>query len=418
MKLKLHTKIILFILIFLFCFQSLSFAASPKITAASAILVEVSTGRILYEKNSTKQMYPASVTKILTAIVVLENSKLDDIVTVHESSISSVPDGYVTCDLQDGEELSVKDLLYALLVKSANDAAYVLAEHIGGSIEGFAEMMNNKAKEIGCTNSHFVNPNGIHDEEQYTTAYDLYLMANYAMKNETFRSIVATTSYTLPSTNMHPDKDRTFKNTNELLNKNSKSYYYSNAIGIKTGFTSEAGECLVAQSSRDGLEFISVVLNSSLTPEGLHGRFMDTKKLFNYAYDNFTLTKIREKNTLVDTIEIENATKETKNLDVVIEDSITIITQKDLDVNNLIPEISYKENLLAPITKGTQVGTIKYKVDDIEYSANLLANTDVEEQINYSIFIIAFVLLLIGILLLHKQQLKQKRKRKPSRTRR
>lgn len=418
MKLKLHTKIILFILIFLFSFQSLSFAASPKITATSAILVEVSTGRILYEKNSTKQMYPASVTKILTAIVVLENSKLDDIVTVHESSIQSVPDGYVTCDLHDGEELSVKDLLYALLVKSANDAAYVLAEHIGGSIEGFAEMMNNKAKEIGCNNSHFVNPNGIHDEEQYTTAYDLYLMADYAMKNETFRSIVATTSYTLPSTNMHQDKDRTFKNTNELLNKNSKSYYYSNAIGIKTGFTSEAGECLVAQSSRDGLEFISVVLDSSLTPEGLHGRFIDTKKLFNYAYDNFTLTKIREKNTLVDTIEIENATKDTKNLDVVIEDSITIITKKDLDVDNLIPEISYKENLLAPITKGTQVGTIKYKVDDIEYSANLLANTDVEEQINYSIFIIAFALLLIGIIILHRQQLKQKRRRKSSRARR
>ena len=212
-------------------------------------------------------------------------------------------------------------------------------------------MMNKKAEEIGCTGTHFVNPNGIHDDAHYTTAYDLYLMAKYGMQNETFRTLVSTTSYTLPATNKHPEADRSFSNSNELLNKNSKNYYYSNAIGIKTGTTSQAGDCLVAQSSRDGLDFISVVLDSGTTSDGLSGRFMDTKELFDYAYDNFTLTKVTEENSLIDTVEIENATKETKNLDLLIDKEITIINKKDLNVDQIIPEIKLNENLEAPINK-------------------------------------------------------------------
>jgi len=349
-------------------------------------------------------MWPASTTKIMTAILVLENCNLDDMVTVTETAISNIPSGYVICDLQIGEEISVKDLLNALMIKSANDAAYVLAEHVGGSVNDFAYMMNQKAKELGCTSTHFVNPNGIHNENHYSTAYDLYLIAKYAMKNETFRNLVSTTEYTLPITNKYSNEDRSFRTTNDLINQDS-SNYYKNAIGIKTGYTSQAGNCLVSESSRDGLEFIAVVLNGD--------RFSDSIKLLDYAYDNFTLTKVKEKNTVVDTIEIENATKETKMLDLLIDNSITVINNKSIDINQIIPEIKLREELVAPIKSGEEIGTIKYKVDDIEYSAKLLAASDVEEKTYYeTILIIGTVLLIFALLLFVSKSKRRRKKRK------
>lgn len=401
--------ILLFLLMFV-CIQTSAFAADVKINSEAGILVEVSTGRILYEKNSTRQLYPASTTKILTAILVLENCELTDMVTVRETALSNIPDGYVTCNLQVGEELSVKDLLYALMIPSANDAAYVLAEHVAGSVDAFSTMMNDKARELGCTNSHFVNPNGIHDDSHYSTAYDLYLIANYCMKNATFREIVATTEYTLPATDKYPDADRVLKTTNDLLKSNAKGYY-KNAIGIKTGYTSKAGNCLVAGASRDELEFIAVVLNGGTTDSGENARYADSKKLFNYAYDNFTLTKIIEKDSFVQSIEVEKATKETKNLELVIDESITVVNNKEIDMNDVIPEIKLNENIEAPIAAGQKLGTIKYKVDDIEYSANLLAKNEVI-RVNYSIyFIIAGVILLfISLSILKSKHKRRKRK--------
>ena len=291
------------------------------------------------------------------------------------------------------------------MIKSANDVAYVLAEHVGGSVNDFAYMMNQKAKELGCTSTHFVNPNGIHNENHYSTAYDLYLIAKYAMKNETFRNLVSTTEYTLPITNKYSNEDRSFRTTNDLINPDS-SNYYKNAIGIKTGYTSQAGNCLVSESSRDGLEFISVVLNGD--------RFTDSKKLFDYAYDNFTLTKIKEKNTVVDTIEIDNATKETKTLDLLINESITVMNNKNLDFDEIIPEITLNPGLLAPIEKGEEVGVIKYKVDDIEYSAKLLAATDVKEQKYYEMIFLLGIVLLMGafVLINRKKRIKRKRRKK------
>lgn len=403
--------IVLFLLMFI-CIQTSTFATDVKINSEAGILVEVSTGRILYEKKSTKQMYPASTTKILTAILVLENCNLTDTVTVRETALANIPDGYVTCNLQVGEELSVKDLLYALMLPSANDAAYVLAEHVAGSVDAFSTMMNDKARELGCTSTHFVNPNGIHNDSHYSTAYDLYLIANYCMKNETFREIVSTTEYTLPATEKYPTADRVLKTTNDLIKPNSRGYF-KNAIGIKTGYTSKAGNCLVAGSSRDGLEFIAVVLNGGTTDSGENARYADSKKLFNYAYDNFTLTKIIEKNSFVQSIEVNNATKETKNLDLIIDESITVVNNKSIDMNDVIPEIKINENIEAPIAKGQKVGTIKYKVDDIEYSANLLAKTEVV-RINYSIYfiIIGIILLLISFKMLNSKSKKKSKKRK------
>ena len=401
---EIKKKIFLLLMLIIISIQTISFADEVSITSKSAILVEVSTGRILYEKRSTEKMWPASTTKIMTAILVIENCNLADMVTVTESAIAGIPSGYVTCDLQIGEEISVKDLLNALMIKSANDAAYVLAEYVAGSVDSFSDMMNQKAKELGCTGTHFVNPNGVHNEIHYSTAYDLYLIATYAMKNETFRSLVMQTEYTLPATNKYPNEDRSLKTTNALINPESE-HYYKNAIGIKTGYTSQAGNCLVSEASRDGLEFIAVVLNGD--------RFSDSIKLLDYAYDNFTLTKVKEKNTVVDTIEIENATKETKMLDLLIDNSITVINNKSIDMNQIIPEIKLREEIVAPIKSGEEIGTIKYKVDDIEYSAKLLAASDVEEKTYYeTILIIGGVLLVFAVLLLASKSKRRKKKRR------
>lgn len=409
---KLKFKIFLLFCLMIIGIQSLAFADELNLNSEAAILVEVSTGRILYEKNSTKQMYPASTTKVLTAILVIENCELDEIVTVRESSLSNIPSGYVTCNLQVGEQLSVKDLLYALMIPSANDAAYVLAEYVAGSVEEFSVMMNDKARQLGCKTTHFVNPNGIHEDSHYSSAYDLYLIADYAMKNEFFRTLVATTEYTLPATEKYPNEDRVLETTNELLNENSRKYFYKNAIGIKTGYTSKAGNCLIGGTSRDGLEFIAVVLNGGTTNEGLNSRYVDSKKLFEYAYDNFTLTKIIEKGSVVQTLEIENGTKESKHLDLVIDETITVVNNKSIDMNSVIPEITLREVLEAPIAAGETIGTIKYKVDDIEYSAKLLAKTSVE-KVDYSIYlIIAAVFLLFIASTMLKSSKKKKRKRR------
>lgn len=413
---KLKQKILfLAIAIILLITPTVVHAESPTINSKAAILVEVSTGRILYEKNSTKQLYPASTTKVMTAILVLEKCNLTDMVTVNETALGNLPSGYVTCNLQVDEEISVNDLLYALMVKSANDAAYVLAEHVGGSVDAFADMMNIKAREIGCTGTHFVNPNGVHDDRHYSTAYDLYLITKYAMQNETFRKLVATTEYTLPATNKYPNADRSFTTTNQLLNPESTAYYYKYATGVKTGYTSQAGNCIISMASRDGLDFIAVVLGGGATPSGLNARFVDSKTLFNYGYDNYTLTKVKEAKTVVETIEIENGTKETKNLNVLINDSITVINNKSINMNDIIPEIKIDENLLAPIEKGQVIGSIKYKVDDIEYSSELIADHAVEEKPDYTILILiiaGLLLVVIGGRLYRKTTKKSKKRRR------
>lgn len=415
---KLKRVILSTFLIFILTTFSITSYAAEKITISSGagLLIERSSDRILFEKNAYEIMYPASTTKILTAIVVLENAELDELATVSKNALETIPNGYVTCNLQIGEELSVKDLMYALMVKSANDAAVVLAEHVGGSVEGFADMMNQKAKEIGCKNTHFVNPNGIHDENHYTTAYDLYLMADYALSFEhtnEFRDFVSRTSYTLPATNLYPADDRIFSTTNELIKINNNdridNYYYKNALGIKTGHTSQAGYCLVSSSSRDDLEFISVILDGGFDSRGLSERYTETIKLFNFGYDNFTLTKIKKANNIIDTIIVEKATKETESLNLLIKDSITVINDKSTDVDKINPDIKLNENIIAPITKGDVLGTITYTVDDIDYTSDLIAANDVEKfDITFELLVTGIFMLILGFLLLVSRELSRR----------
>lgn len=387
-----------------------------NLNCEAAILIEEKTGRIVFEKNSKEKLYPASTTKILTAILVLENCNLSDTVTVNKSALTQIPDGYVVGNLRAGEEFTVENLLYALMLKSANDVAVVFAEHVSGSVEEFSNLMNQKAIEIGCTNTHFVNPNGIHSSEHYSTAYDLALIAKYCMKNETFKQIVSTQEYTLPKTNLYAYEDRKFENTNNLIHSNSP-YYYEYSTGIKTGYTKEAGSCLISSAKKNDINYISVVLNSNSSKYGKNTRFTDSIEIFNYGFENFEFNEFKKKNEIIKKIEIENATKETKELSLKLEDALISFNNVNFDFENLEPKIELQENLEAPIVKDQILGTVTYEVDGIEYKTNLLAFSNVEKKPNYLIFIIGFGILILGILLLALTTKKKKKTNKRARKR-
>lgn len=402
------SKLILFVILIQSLFFPLISSASTKedfdslnssIQSEAAILIESSTGKVIYSKNGEERKFPASTTKILTAIIAIESCSLDEMATVSEYAVTSIPSGYTNANIQVGETLSVKDLLYALMLASANEAAVILGEHISGSYEEFVNLMNEKAKSIGCTNSHFMNGNGMHDDNHYTTAHDLALIAQYAMKNETFRQIVATTSYTLPATKLYPYNDRTFKNTNSLIIVNNNdvenNYYYPYAIGIKTGFTTPAGNCLVAAANNNGLEFISVILGS---PDK-DTRYVDAINMFNFAFNNYSFMKLQAKSNSITTINIENGTNDTKSLELLINSDVNVLANLDNRNNAIEPKIKLKENLSAPISKGDVVGTLTYSLDGLSYTADLIASHDVEEK-NNNLFNIIIKILFIGIIVL------------------
>lgn len=388
----------------------------PSIDSPSALLMDLDSGKILYEKNIYEKMYPASLTKIMTAILVIENCDLSANVEVSYDAVMSVEYGYVTANLQIGEVLTVEQLLNILLVGSANDAAIVLAEHVSGSVEEFANLMNEKAKEIGCTSTHFVNPNGIHDEDHYSTAYDLALISKYAMKNETFKSIVSKTSYSLPATNKYEKEDRFFTTTNALLmtsnNGRADNYYYKYATGVKTGFTTPAQNCLVASADKSGFELLVVILGAGQTSDGLSARYLDTIKLFDYGYDNYSFKKVLASGSVVQTTNIKNATNATKKLDAIASEDLYVLVKQENKDTALLPEVHLNDDLKAPISAGDVIGTVSYKVDGNEYTENLLAKNNVEKSNAFIRIIIILLFVIICYFYLKLTKMKKKNRRK------
>ena len=281
-------------------------------------------------------------------------------------------------------------------------------QNISGNIDSFATLMNQKALELGCKNTHFTNPSGLHDKNHYSTAYDMALIARYCMKNETFRNIVSKTSCTIEATDKY--QERYFKNTNDLINPSSK-YYYEYAIGIKTGFTSQAKNCLISASKKDGLELIAVALGAEATEDGKSGRYMDSINMFEYGFSNYKKQQIATANTIIDEITIENATKDTKNLSLLLKDSITALVPSNLDLNQLDYSIKLNENISAPIVEGDVLGNITYNIDGITYSSDLIASHSVEE-FNTSLVIIQVILAIIVLLILIKLIFSKKKKSK------
>lgn len=372
-------------------------AAEINISAPVCVLMEYSTGKILFEKNLNKMMYPASTTKLMTAILVLEKCQLTDVATVSNSAVDSVPAGYSTAYLQKGEKLTIEQLLHVLLIPSANDAANVLAEHVGDSIANFANMMNSKAKEIGCENTNFKNPSGIHDENHYSTAYDLSLIAKHAMQFQTIKDIVQKTVYNLPKTDKYNSDNRIFYNTNLLLSHHSPDdYYYPYATGLKTGYTNPAKDCIIATAKKDDLELIAVILGAEDTNGSLVPKFLDCKKLFEYGFSNYSYKNIKKANSVVTKVSVLGATEDTKNLNILVKNDINVFLENNFDINNLEPKLELDTPLVAPIKRGSTIGKITYDIDGIIYTSELIAETDVN-IVNFVLIIFRLGLILLVI---------------------
>lgn len=366
-----------------------------NITAPNVLLAETNTGRIIYEKNADERIYPASITKLMTAILVVENCELDEIVTVSENAVISVPSGYVNANLQIGEELTVEDLLYVMLIPSANDAANALAEYVGGSIESFATMMNTRAKELGCTGSNFTNPSGLHEEEHYTTCKDICLIAREAISKEYIQKIIKTIKYSLPETNKYCGTTRTFGTTNYMIQKNLSKYYCDYCIGGKTGYTGEAKNCVVEFINKDGIKLVAIVMGESAKVKGQ--KFLDAKEMFEYVFNNYENKPVAVKKEECETIEISNGTKATKNIKALYKDTVTILKTKE-DTTKIEEKIEYSNNR-APIQKGDVIGSITYVYDGLEYKTELIASDNVEKSRTLeTIFKIMIMALLIYII--------------------
>ena len=254
---------------------------AADISSTAAIVMETSTNTVLYSKNADQALYPASAVKVMTCLVALENSSLDDQVTMTATGVSGVTDGGANISSQLDEVFTMEQCLYAIMVASANDIALQVAEHIGGSVDAFVQTMNTRAQELGCTNTVFTNPTGLPDENQHTTAHDMALIMEAAMANETFKTIASTTSYTLPATNVSGG-DRVLTNNFTMINSSSDGYYEP-CIGGKEGYTEASGSTLVCEASKNDMKLVCVVLNgaSGVTDD-------EAIALLNYGFDNFT----------------------------------------------------------------------------------------------------------------------------------
>ena len=243
--------------------------------------------------------------------------------------------------------------------------------------------ISKRAKELGCVNTNFTNPYGLHEENHYTCAYDLYLISKKAMEYDIFRSIVSKTSYKLDPTDVHKKDDRTFYTTNELIKPNSAkradNYYYQYATGIKTGYTSQAKNCLVASASKESLDFYCVILGADKNASGLNLRYTETKQLFNFAFNNYYLRIFKEANSVLEEVKIKNATKDTKDLDIIVKDQISAVVDKDNLYSILTPEIKYNK-LKAPIYSGEKIGTVTYTIKGLSYTSDLIAGHDVKKS--------------------------------------
>ena len=310
---------------------------TPDVTARSAILLDQATGRILFSKNVHEQLPSASTTKIMTGILALESGRLQDKVTVSE--YASLVEGSGV-DLEAGEEKTLEELVYGLLLRSGNDAAVAIAEHLAGSVEKFAEKMTKRAHELGAVQTKFMNPHGLHHEEHYTTAYDLGLIAVHAMSLPEFREIIATREKKISWTGR--PYDRVLRNQNKLLNM------YEGADGIKTGWTTPAGRCFVGSVTRDGWRLVSVVLNAPQMWE-------DTTRLFDFGYSYYRWETVVEKGRPLKTATVDKG--KTDRLSLLAGEDLGL-PLKENEKEMLRFHFDIKEPLRAPIVNGEAVGTL------------------------------------------------------------
>lgn len=385
----------------------------PELHCEAVLLVDANTGRMVYGKNEHEQMYPASLTKIMTALLVLEavdsgQLSMDQQVTATESAMAGLAADGSTAGILVGEILTVEQLLQCMLIVSANEACNILAEEVSGSVDAFVDAMNAKAEALGCENTHFVNATGLHDSQHYTTAWDLYLITAEAMKHEDFMRICDTARATIPATNL--SEERNLYTTNYLIDTwRSLGYIYSNAHGIKTGSTDEAGHCLVSSATEGSLSFISVVLGGPReTLEDGEIRtysFYDTRALFQWAFANFSYQTVLEEMEMVK--EVSVALSKVDHVSVHPASDVEILLPNGIDPATLERTINLESPVDAPITEGQVLGSLTLSLDGTELATvDLLANHDVESSgllvfgRNVQLFFGQTIVKVIGIVLL------------------
>lgn len=333
--------ILLVTTILLVCFFSImtlqtSFAldSDVNISANAAIMLESGTNSVLYSKNAHTRLPMASTTKVMTALVAIEKGNPSDIVKTADEAYGIEGSSIY---LAKNERISLKDLLYGLMLRSGNDASIAIAVHIGGNVQTFVDMMNAKAQELGLTNTHFTNPNGLPDDDHYTSAYDLGIICSAALSNETFKTIVGTQYYTAQT----GEVKRTMMNKNKLL------WQYDGALGIKTGYTQKAGKCLTFAAQRNGMTVIGVVLNC---PD----MFPDSMKLMDYCFENYEMYKLISKDSIVMRSMIGNSSR----LAAFAAASDISVPVKKSDGAKFTTQIQLNPNLTAPLKQGATVGVL------------------------------------------------------------
>ena len=363
-----------------FCVSAVDYKFDSDTVSKAVYLENLDVGAVVYEKNSNQKMYPASTTKIMTFIIVAENvSNWDNAyVTVKQDVIDGLDPESTVMGLAShiGEKVSVKDLLYGLMLPSGNDAALVLADYIGGSISVFAEKMNAKAAELGCTNTHFSNPHGLSDSNHYSTAHDMALIAKHAMTISGFMDICNTVYYT-------PNGFDTLHNTNYMIDNDAEGgmYYYQYTKGIKTGYLDEAGKCLVTSADKDGNKYLCVCLGADYSfEENVNYAMLDTSKLYNWAYENLSVQTVYSPSDSLASVEVKNAVNG-KKLSAVPEKAISALLPKNYDKNKLKVEVNCPEQVKAPVSKGDVLGTVSVKYEDLDLGeTKLLAAEDVKSE--------------------------------------
>ena len=369
-------------------FQSLALEP-PEFHGKNAILVDANYDEVLYEVGGHDKVYPASITKVMTALLTLEtieSGKLTAQTQITASATAAtIPKGSSTANIKAGEVLTVEQLLYCLLLPSANEAAQILAETVGGDIDTFVGMMNDKAKELGCENTHFANPHGFHDPDHYTTPYDITLFMKAAMEYDLFQKIVTSPNYTIPATNL--SEQRTVRNTNALTsNWTYTGYLYTPGTGGKTGSTDEAGKCLVETAKKGATYLISVVMGEPETITLADGsekvaQFYDTIQLLNWGFENFQRTVISEDSEVVAKV---NVTLSTQSDQVMVRPSGSIARTlpKDVNVDEMEKVINlFNDTVEAPVEQGQLLGTMRLLYQGEEYGTlDLIADSSVERS--------------------------------------
>lgn len=352
-------------------------ATAPEhpVAAKGAILYELNTDTVLLEQDADARLYPASTTKLMTALVAMEYGNPEDIITVPAAAVDGLFELGSASYLLAGEEISFMDLMEYMLIASGNDAANAMAIHISGSISAFAELMNNRAQELGCTNTHFVNPHGLHDEEHYTSARDLLRIAKAAMENPTIAEIVAKDEVVLPITNKHPQTTTKYTTNYLISRKSTREYYYEGAIGIKTGTTTPAGLCLVGACVKGDYTYYTVVLGAEKGENGERNQFIETAKLFDYGAENFSQQVMLSSSEPIAEVPVR-LSNEKDSVVVTPSENITAMLPNAFETSDLTMKYTVEESVAAPVQAGDVLGKLTVSYEGKTWQLDLVASSD------------------------------------------